>query len=89
MHNIQSAEEGASTLAHEAAHVHYEIRGSKIPFSSQLDEFRAFKRDFLFEKRRRPSLDERYDIWSHVQKYYAEQPVGGKVPPGLMERNVF
>jgi RHS repeat-associated protein len=89
MSAMNSAEEAASTLSHEAAHVRYAERGSKIPFASQLDEFRAAKREFLFSEGRRPTLNERFDIWQTVHDLYVDKPLGGQVPFGLFIRNVF
>ncbi len=67
----RSAHEAVSTLVHEASHMHRHFRGGR---PSQLDEFRAFAREFLYNQGRRPTAAERAAIWRDVEAHYAHLP---------------
>lgn len=67
----RSAKEAVATLVHESSHMHRHFRGG---LSSQVDEVRAFAREFLYNEGRRPTLAERRDIWRRVLADYADLP---------------
>jgi hypothetical protein len=67
----RSAKEVTSTFVHEASHIHHYFRGAR---ATQLDEVRAFSREFLYQNGRRPSLDERAAIWEQVGRDYSHLP---------------
>jgi len=65
MQNDGTAKNAVGTIVHETSHGRSLQLGR--PFGTQMDEFRAFTREFLFQKGRRPTLQERTDIWQQVQ----------------------
>jgi len=70
-----------STFIHESSHA---IRASRnLPIGTQLDEYRAFRREELFNLGRRPTLVERQAIWNDVIREYADKPIGGDIPSFL------
>jgi hypothetical protein len=62
-----------STIVHESVHV--ESRGKNLSYS-QYEEYRAYRREFLYRENRRPTLAERQATWEFVQKEYDNIPVG-------------
>src|SRR5262249_48953400 len=78
-------DEAVATLVHESDHVIRLHRGV-FPFYryTQMEEYRAFRREFLFTHGRRPTLAERQGILAGVMssRYYSRLPQGN-VPPGL------
>lgn len=71
MQTHRTVEEAVSTFVHEASHIHRHFRGSA---TSQLDEVRAFAREFVYEHGRRPTLAERRVIWADVVRNYSHLP---------------
>jgi len=69
-----SPEEFVSTLVHESAHQTRYFRGFKP--DNIYEEYFAFRREFLFNNGRRPSLVERQQLWNEVQQMYSDLPVG-------------
>jgi hypothetical protein len=59
------------TVVHEASHIRRAFRGAR---TTQLDEVRAFSREFLYQNGRRPTLDERAAIWEQVRRDYPHLP---------------
>jgi hypothetical protein len=77
MQNNRTADEAVSTMVHESSHAKRSFLGK---IHSQYDEYRAFRREFLFQTGRRPTLTERQNIWRAVQEDY---------PNVIRERNPF
>lgn len=67
--NHRSAMEAVRTMVHETSHIHRMYRGNIV---NQLDEVRAFSREFVYERGRRPTLQEREAIWARVRRDYAD-----------------
>ena len=78
MKNNDGAKEAVATMVHETSHGRSLQLGR--PVGSQMDEFRAFTREFVFKEGRRPTLLERRGIWQQIQRDYSDMPV---------ERNPF
>ena len=75
--NLDNVQEGVSTFVHESRHLSDIQRGISNPFRpTQLDEFRAFRREFLSTHGRRPTLGERQVIRQQVEQIYPNLPVG-------------
>ncbi len=78
MPNNVDARTAVSTMTHETSHGRSLRLGRQ--FGSQMDEFRAFTREFLVTNGRKPTLQERQQIWQQVQRDYWDKP---------LERNPF
>ena len=71
MQGHQTAEEVVSTLVHESSHFR---RFSKNYRNTQLDEYYSIRRELLYNKGRRPTADERNQIWVDVLLRYPGLP---------------
>jgi hypothetical protein len=69
-----SAAEVASTVVHESVHQNRYFNG--IPLGTQYEEYLAFRNESLFYFGVRPSLTERQNIWTDVQRMYPHLPQG-------------
>ncbi|MCK6547991.1 hypothetical protein L6R52_19225 [Myxococcota bacterium] len=67
----RSPQEVVSSLVHEASHIQRYYRGAN---ASQLDELRAFSREFLCEHGRRPKREEREALRKLVKSIYDHLP---------------
>jgi hypothetical protein len=74
MQNQSSAKSAVSTLVHESSHIDRGLRG--IPQTTRYEEYVAFRREFLYNKGRRPTLQERRNIWQAVNELYTDLEVG-------------
>jgi hypothetical protein len=75
--NVESVEDAVATMIHESRHISDYQRGILDPFkNTHLDEFRAFRREFLYNYGRRPTLNERLDIRKSVEDLYPGLPSG-------------
>jgi hypothetical protein len=72
MRNARSLRDAISTLVHESSHIVRASRGGRI--ATLHDEYMAFRREFLFEHGRRPTLLEREGIWKTVEERYPDLP---------------
>jgi hypothetical protein len=81
--NNPTSEDVAITFVHESSHARRTNRGFKI--GTQLDEYRAFKREFLYMRNRRPTFEERFLLWKEVQRLYSDREIGGDVPVVLLK----
>lgn len=73
MANNGTARNAVSTMVRESRHIGWRFRGY---MNTLQDEYYAFRREFLFEKGRRPTLSERQQIWDKVQELYPKLPIG-------------
>ena len=75
--NLDNVQEEVSTFIHESRHLSDIQRDISNPFRpTQLDEFRAFRREFISTHGRRPTLFERQKIYELVQQPYPNLPRG-------------
>jgi hypothetical protein len=72
--NNRSTREAISTMVHESSHIDRHLRG--IPQNTRYEEYVAFRREFLFQQGRRPTLQERSGIWETVNELYSYLQVG-------------
>ncbi len=72
--NAMTVEQGTLAIVHESSHAIAVARGQVI--GTQIDEYRAFRREFLFQYGRRPSLIKRLELFKLVQERYSDQSVG-------------
>jgi hypothetical protein len=68
--NCVTAFEAAATLVHESSHAVRRLRRGIIVADELEEEFRAFKREFLFKYNRRPALAERTEIKRRIERLY-------------------
>jgi hypothetical protein len=78
MRNNITPQEAIATIAHESSHVKRYFQGK--PIGTLYDEYLAFRREFLVSKKRRPTLQERQEIWENIGQWY---------PDSALERNPF
>lgn len=71
MQNHETAAEAVSTLVHESSHIR---RMTKNYRNTQLDEYYSIRREFLYNNGRRPTEDERHQIWVDVVLRYPNLP---------------
>lgn len=74
MRNNANSTEAVSTMVHESSHLTRYARGNQV--ATVMDEYRAFRREFLFTEHRRPTLQERSDIRLQAQQNYPHYQVG-------------
>lgn len=74
-----SADDAASTVVHEALHQNRFFQSGVAP-GTQLEEYLAFRNEFLFQNGRRPTLMERQQIINEVVKPLYPQLPSGKLP---------
>jgi len=84
MQNNGTAKNAVGTMVHETSHGRSLQLGRR--FGTQFDEFRAFTREFLFDKGRRPTLTERQVIWRKVQKNYWDAPLEKNPFTGIKQK---
>jgi hypothetical protein len=77
MRNNGTAKEAVSTMTHESSHARRFFRNG-IRQSTQYEEYRAIRREFLFNFGRRPTLFERQGIWNDAQTRYPDLEIGHK-----------
>jgi hypothetical protein len=70
--NNGTARDAVSTMVHESSHIDRFYKGARL--NTQFDEYLAFRREFLFQQGRRPSLVERQRIWETVKDLYPDLP---------------
>jgi hypothetical protein len=75
MRNNGTAKEAVSTMTHESSHARRFFRNG-IRQPTQYEEYRAFRREFLFQEGQRPTLQERLKIWKETQVRYPRLPKG-------------
>lgn len=79
--NIQSPQEAIATVVHESSHVRQLELGIQRYFgNTQYNEYRAFRREFLYWNGRRPTSPERASIGEVVRKCYSNLPEGRSFP---------
>ena len=76
--NAFTTRDSLATYVHESSHGIAAARGRKI--GTLADEYQAFRREFLFKKGRRPSLEERRTLFQYVQDEYDDVDKGGIAP---------
>jgi hypothetical protein len=64
MRNNGTAKEAVSTIVHESSHAKRFFR--RIAQNTRYEEYRAFRREFLFEYGKRPTFSERKVIWADI-----------------------
>lgn len=78
-------DEAVATIVHESNHaIRLHRRVSRFFGYNQMDEYRAFRREFLFTNGRRPTFAERRGILAEIRgnPFYNQLPTGN-VPPAL------
>ena len=74
--NNPTVRDAVSTFVHESRHISDLDRGIVNPLRpTVLDEYRAFRREFLFEHGRRPDSMERLNLWMRVRELYPHLPL--------------
>jgi hypothetical protein len=68
--NCVTAFEAAATLVHESSHTVRRLKRDIIIADELDEEFRAFRREFLFKYNRRPTLAERAEIKRRIERLY-------------------
>ncbi|PUB82673.1 MAG: hypothetical protein DBP02_14275 [gamma proteobacterium symbiont of Ctena orbiculata] len=64
----------ARVLSHEAKHVRRDSLG--LLTNTRYDEYLSYRREFLFQENRRPTLSERANLWQDVSVDYFHLDVG-------------
>jgi hypothetical protein len=72
--NALTLELGTLAIVHESSHATAVARGKVI--GTQIDEYHAFRREFLFQYGRQPLLKERLALFKLVQERYSDKPIG-------------
>ena len=72
--NALSYEPGTLAIVHESSHAIAAARGRTI--GTQIDEYHAFRREFLFRFGQRLLLKERWVLFQLVQSLYDNKPTG-------------
>lgn len=70
LQNCVTAFEAVATLVHESKHAARRLKRGIIVADELEEEFRAFKREFLFKYNRRPTLTERVEIKNRIRQFY-------------------
>jgi hypothetical protein len=76
--NAFTTKQSLETYVHESSHAVAAARGREI--GTLADEYQAFRREFLYKRGRRPSLDERRTLFALVQDEYYDVPKGNIAP---------
>jgi hypothetical protein len=72
--NAITCQQGMLAIVHESSHAVVAAKGRTI--GTQIDEYRAFRREFLFQYRRRPSFKERFGLFKLVRELYSQELIG-------------
>lgn len=74
--NNPTVRDAVSTFVHESRHISDLNRGIVNPLRpTVLDEYRAFRREFLFEHGRRPNSMEHLNLWMRARELYPHLPL--------------
>jgi hypothetical protein len=73
--NAKSAKEAVEYLVHEGVHAEKDaLLGSRQ--ATKYEEYLAFRRQLLFRYGRKPTMEERREIWQFVNEAYSDLPTG-------------
>lgn len=76
MLNARSAKDAVEYLVHEGVHAEKTARFGAFRMGTRYEEYLAFRRQLLFNYGRKPTLQERRDIWDFINQEYSHLPVG-------------
>ena len=68
------AKYAARIFSHEAKHVRRDSLG--LLTNTRADEYLSYRREYLFQEKKRPTLDKRFELWQDVKRDYPDLPVG-------------
>jgi RHS repeat-associated protein len=74
MQNTGSVKNAVGNLVHEGVHAERFIKFGQA--STRYEEYLAYRRQLLFSYERRPTLQERRELWDFVNQAYSDLPVG-------------
>ena len=84
MQNSRDSKQAVEFLVHEGLHAERRFKKGLVP-RTQHEEYLAFRRQAIFREGKKPTLDQRREIWKDVQKLYPNLETGN-IPNFLKNR---